>query len=158
MRFTNASHRCFATTHPKPTSRDPTHACRLHYPPPGQGGQPPNASLLWQGLSALAQWRARRQDVLPAMLWMDTPVQHFSTPDGSWPGGQKPYQCSPLKAWFEGEPHVQAGGAFNEPLAPLIPLIADAHLKTWWVGVRVVLGQGGRRADVGRCQLPAALG
>lgn len=62
---------------------------------------------------------------------MDTPPQHFNSSDGSWPGGQKPYKCVPLKAWFDGDPSVRAGGAFNAPLAPLIPHIADAHLKTW---------------------------
>ena len=59
------------------------------------------------------------------------PPQHFSTPDGAWPGGQKPYTCKPLDAWYAGDPHVRAGGAFNEGIALLIPRIADGHLRTW---------------------------
>lgn len=41
----------------------------LHYTPPGADGQPPGASMLWQGLSALAQWRRERLGHLPSMVW-----------------------------------------------------------------------------------------
>lgn len=30
---------------------------------------------------------------------MDAPVQHFSGPDGTYDGGQKPFTCAPLRAW-----------------------------------------------------------
>ncbi|EFN56573.1 hypothetical protein CHLNCDRAFT_144252 [Chlorella variabilis] len=74
----------------------------LHYPKPGSGGRPVEQSLL-----------------------------HFKSPDGSWPGGPKPFTCARLDAWMEGDPAVLAGGAYNAAIVHLLPAIADAHLKTW---------------------------
>lgn len=58
-------------------------------------------------------------------------MQHFKSPDGSWPGGPKPFTCARLDAWMEGDPAVLAGGAYNAAIVHLLPAIADAHLKTW---------------------------
>lgn len=57
--------------------------------------------------------------------------QHFSGPDGSYSGGEKPFTCKPLAAWGKGDPVVGGGGRRNLPLAPLVPHFADAHLRTW---------------------------
>lgn len=57
--------------------------------------------------------------------------QHFTGWDGSYNGGEKPFRCAPLRAWYEGDATVRAGGRRNAPLAPLIPGLAAAHLRTW---------------------------
>ncbi|PSC75775.1 hypothetical protein C2E20_1281 [Micractinium conductrix] len=103
----------------------------LHYHPPGADGRPANQSGLYSGLATLAGWRRERRGQLPRFIWMDTPIQHFQTRDGSWPGGKMPYNCSAIEGWLRGEPDVLWGGPFNAPLEPLIPELADAHLRTW---------------------------
>jgi hypothetical protein len=65
-----------------------------------------------------------------SLRWLPS-LQHFSGPDGSYDGGQKPFKCRPLEAWGKGDPVVRAGGRRNIPLAPIIPQLADAHLRTW---------------------------
>ncbi|PSC75638.1 hypothetical protein C2E20_1286 [Micractinium conductrix] len=103
----------------------------LHYPTPGVDGRPAHVSALVTHLKSFAAWRKRYRAALPALVWMDTPVQHFTGHDGSYNGGQKPFRCAPLKAWDNGNPVVLGGGRHNVPVAPLIPLFADAHLRTW---------------------------
>ena len=54
------------------------------------------------------------------------------TPDGAhWGAGEKPFKCRPLEAWAQGDPVVRGGGLSNIAAAPAIPLLADAHLRTW---------------------------
>lgn len=60
-------------------------------------------------------------------------TQHFSTPQGLYPGPQapKPYRCRPLEAWYRGDPKVRAGSWRNAAAAPLVPRLADAHLRIY---------------------------
>ncbi len=53
----------------------PSPACRLHYPTPGDGGQPLNASELYRHMAALSDWRQQHAAELPKLVWMDAPVQ-----------------------------------------------------------------------------------
>lgn len=39
--------------------------------------------------------------------------------------------CAALQAWYDGNERVRRGLGRNMALAPLIPKLADAHLKTW---------------------------
>jgi len=55
-------------------------------------------------------------------------LQHFTTPDGAWPGGDMPFNCSPLSAW-PADPVLRAGGPFNAPIAPLVPWLGEGHLR-----------------------------
>ena len=97
------------------------------------------ACLLYACLPAwLSGWLAAGGLIRPLMLpafpacsRLSAFLQHFSGPDGSYDGGQKPFTCRPLDAWAKGDPVVRAGGRRNVPLAPLIPQLADAHLRTW---------------------------
>lgn len=104
----------------------------LHFATPGSNGTPANQSLLVQGLLGLAKWRLKHAAELPRLVWMDTPAQHFSTPDGSWPApGKPPFTCRPLKAWHNGDRTATAGGPFNAPIVPLVTQLADAHLRVY---------------------------
>ncbi|KAL4430006.1 hypothetical protein ABPG77_004376 [Micractinium sp. CCAP 211/92] len=103
----------------------------LHFETPGAGGKPLGESRLATDLRAFAAWRQQNADSLPKLVWMDTPVQHFTGWDGSYNGGQKPFRCAPLTAWEKGDPTVRAGGKRNMAVADLVPRFADAHLRTW---------------------------
>ncbi|KAK9812996.1 hypothetical protein WJX72_006927 [[Myrmecia] bisecta] len=43
-----------------------------------------------------AQYPALRRTGFPYMIWKDTPVQHFDTRLGEYPGGKPPFQCTKL--------------------------------------------------------------
>ena len=59
-------------------------------------------------------------------------LQHFLTHEGTFPpGGKRPMQCRPLKSWYDGDPVVAAGTRRNVAAAPLIPRLADAHLRIY---------------------------
>ncbi|PRW50814.1 hypothetical protein C2E21_5439 [Chlorella sorokiniana] len=103
----------------------------LHYPTPGADGRPMTDSNLYRHMASLADWRQQHAAHLPKIIWMDAPVQHFSGPDGTYHGGQKPFRCAPLKAWYARDAMTLAGGRRNVALSPLIPRLADAHLRTW---------------------------
>lgn len=81
----------------------PAHPARLHYyddvmcqqqrcRPPGKG------SAYYQDLEQLAAFRGRHRRRLPAMVWMDTPPQHFPG-TGDWAGR--------LGGRWEGDGHVR---------------------------------------------------
>jgi hypothetical protein len=110
-------------------------ACRLHYGTPGIDGRPANQSVLYRELEKFVWYKQRYGHVLPKVVWMDSSVQHFDGPDGSYPGGKPPFSCKPLAAWERGNALVVGGGRRNLPLARLIPRFADAHLRTWNVSV-----------------------
>ena len=59
-------------------------------------------------------------------------LQHFLTHEGTFPpGGKRPMECRPLEAWYKGDPVVAAGTRRNVAAAPLIPRLADAHLRIY---------------------------
>ncbi|PSC75375.1 hypothetical protein C2E20_1285 [Micractinium conductrix] len=88
------------------------------------------ASTYIKDLTALATWRQQYKDKLPSMIWADTGPQHFNTRDGTYPGnGERPFKCRPLTAWSDGNPVVAAGTWRNKAVAPLLPRLADAHLR-----------------------------
>ncbi|KAI3427135.1 hypothetical protein D9Q98_007072 [Chlorella vulgaris] len=103
----------------------------LHYGTPGADGKPANSSQLYRDLEGLVVFKQRYGREMPKLVWMDTPVQHFSAHDGSYNGGEKPFACKPLAAWEAGDAVVTGGGRRNIPVAPLVPRFADAHLRTW---------------------------
>lgn len=99
--------------------------------------------------------------------WLPPGAQHFSTPQGLYPGPQapKPYICRPLEAWYQGDPEVLAGSWRNAAAAPLVPRLADAHLRIFNASVPLweshmpgececgLLGSGCCAAE--RCEQPA---
>lgn len=70
---------------------------------------------------------------LPAAL----PLQHFTSEDGAYYGGHGPFKCSPIPALPAVQRNatvrarVAAGGWYNVGIKPLVPLLGDAHLRTW---------------------------
>lgn len=101
----------------------------------GATGPPRSLHRAVAPLSALALTVAWQRPPAPHIRLPCPPpgpsLQHFATPDGSYPGGNPPFKCSPLHAYFAGNASVRAGGPYNAPIAPLLPRIADAHLRTW---------------------------
>lgn len=66
-----------------------------------------------------------------------SPPQHFSTEDGSYDGTNGPFQCSPTHSLPAVQKNatvrarVAAGGWYNAAVKPLVPLLGEAHLRTW---------------------------
>jgi hypothetical protein len=59
-------------------------------------------------------------------------LQHFDTPEGTFPGHDRnTTQCRPLDARHSSSPLVPAGTRRGAAVAPLLPLLADAHLRTF---------------------------
>ena len=58
-------------------------------------------------------------------------LQHFSSRDGSYACGKKPFACHPLDAWYKGDRGVQLGNPRNRAVAPAVAKLADAHLHLW---------------------------
>lgn len=64
-------------------------------------------------------------------------LQHFTTEDGAYYGGNGPFKCSPIPALPAVQRNatvrarVAAGGWYNAGVKPLVPLLGDAHLRTW---------------------------
>ncbi|KAI7846434.1 hypothetical protein COHA_000046 [Chlorella ohadii] len=108
----------------------------LHYAKPGFHGEKLEDAPLYRGLSAIGAWRQANRGVRPQMVWFDTPVQHFPTEDGAFYGGG-PFNCTPIwslptvKNNASVRARVEAGGWYNAGIRPLLPLLAEAHLRIW---------------------------
>jgi len=87
-------------------------------------------------LRQLAAYRAAHRASLPRMLWMDTPPQHFPG-TGDFSGSFRAKECEPHKGWQSGDKVSRAGGTWNSAAAPLVPQLADAHLRTWEASVEL---------------------
>lgn len=107
----------------------------VHYSPFSdfKGSSEPIKQTYTRELAELAAWRQAHAQQLPRIVWTDTGPQHFSTPLGLYPGPQapKPHRCRPLEAWYRAVPEVVAGSWRNVVAAPLVPRLADAHLRIY---------------------------
>ncbi|KAL4430810.1 hypothetical protein ABPG75_006066 [Micractinium tetrahymenae] len=97
---------------------------------------PGKDSVYYRDLQRLAAFRERHRRRLPAMIWMDTPPQHFPG-TGDWAGSFKVKQCEPHAGWERGDPVARAGGTWNVAAAPLVGRLADAHLAIWNASVEL---------------------
>lgn len=65
------------------------------------------------------------------------PSQHFTSEDGAYYSGHGPFNCSPILSLpavasnASVQARVEAGGWYNIGVKPLLPRIADAHLRVW---------------------------
>ena len=65
------------------------------------------------------------------------PWQHFRTEDGAYYGGSGPSNCSAMHSLpavqnnASVRARVEAGGWYNAPIKPLVPLLGEAHLRIW---------------------------
>jgi hypothetical protein len=80
----------------------------------------------------LAEWRRKHSAALPSLVWADTAPQHFATHEGTFPGhAKRPFKCQPLDAWQAGHPVLMAGTRRGAAVAPIVPRLADAHLRLY---------------------------
>ncbi|KAL4444044.1 hypothetical protein ABPG75_011781 [Micractinium tetrahymenae] len=117
------------------TKRASTAPFHVHYSPFSdfKGSSEPIRQTYVRELTDLTAWRQQHALQLPRLVWMETGPQHFFTPQGLYPGPQapKPYRCRPLQAWYQGDPETRAGSWRNAAVAPLVPRLADTHLRIY---------------------------